>query len=174
MPKNPLAALRQRLRRWWQARLPATDTLALTQRNVYILPTGAGWMLALTLLILLIASINFQLNLGYLLTFLLAGSAVVAMHLSHGTLSGLHLHLKPPEPQFLGHSNLLEVQLTSQRHSPRFGIGVAVHGSGQRAFIDVPAQGSASSPGASSAGKVAAMSRRSPPASSMRSASRLG
>ena len=73
MPKNPLAALRQRLRRWWQARLPATDTLALTQRNVYILPTGSGWMLALTLLVLLIASINFQLNLGYLLTFLLAG-----------------------------------------------------------------------------------------------------
>ncbi len=41
----------------------------LTQRNVYILPTGPGWMLALTLLVLLIASINFQLNLGYLLTF---------------------------------------------------------------------------------------------------------
>ncbi|MBP6375867.1 MAG: DUF58 domain-containing protein, partial [Giesbergeria sp.] len=136
--------LRRRITDWWQSRLPRLDSLPLTQRNVYILPTGAGWMLALTLLILLIASINFQLNLGYLLTFLLAGSAVVAMHISHATLSGLHLHLKPPEPQFLGHSNLLEVQLTSQRHSPRFGIGVAVHGSGQWAFIDVPAQGSAS------------------------------
>ena len=140
----PSLNLRRRITDWWQSRLPRLDSLPLTQRNVYILPTGAGWMLALTLLILLIASINFQLNLGYLLTFLLAGSAVVAMHISHATLSGLHLHLKPPEPQFLGHSNLLEVQLTSQRHSPRFGIGVAVHGSGQWAFIDVPAQGSAS------------------------------
>ena len=140
----PSLNLRRRITDWWQSRLPRLDSLALTQRNVYILPTGAGWMLALTLLILLIASINFQLNLGYLLTFLLAGSAVVAMHLSHGTLSGLHLHLKPPEPQFLGHSSLLEVQLTSTRRSPRFGIGVAVHGSGQWAHIDVPAQGSAS------------------------------
>ena len=136
--------IRSRITHWWQSRLPQLDSLQLTQRNVYILPTGAGWMLALTLLVLLIASINFQLNLGYLLTFLLAGSAVVAMHISHATLRGLNLHLKPPEPQFLGHSSLLEVQLTSSRRSPRFGIGVAVHGSGQWAFCDLPAQGSAS------------------------------
>ena len=85
MPKNPLAALR----RWWQTRLPATDTLALTQRNVYILPTRAGWMLGVTLAVLLIGSINYQLNLGYALTFLLAGSALVSMHLTHATLRGL-------------------------------------------------------------------------------------
>lgn len=147
VPSRINQRLRQRFTDWWQSRLPRLDSLQLTQRNVYILPTGAGWMLALTLLILLIASINFQLNLGYLLTFLLAGSAVVAMHISHATLRGTALHLKPPEPQFLGHSTLLEVQLTSQRRSPRFGIGVAVHGAGsasQWAFTDVPAQGSAS------------------------------
>ena len=51
---NPIAAVRRRLTRWWQARLPLLDTWTLTQRNVYILPTGAGWMLALTLLVLLV------------------------------------------------------------------------------------------------------------------------
>ena len=90
---NPLASVRQRFQRWWQARLPLSDTLTLTQRNVYILPTGAGWMLLLTLLVLLVASINFQLNLGYLLTFLLAGSAVVGMYICHANLRGLTLHL---------------------------------------------------------------------------------
>ena len=140
---NPLAALRQRLNRWWQARLPLTDTTLLTQRNVYILPTGPGWMLALTLLVLLVASINFQLNLGYLLTFLLAGSAVVGMHICHATLRGLTLHLVPPEPQFLGHSAPLQVQLSSERRTPRFGIALAVHGSDHWAWTDVPAQGSA-------------------------------
>jgi hypothetical protein len=70
------------------AALIVSDTTLLTQRNVYILPTGAGWMLALTLLVLLVASINFQLNLGYLLTFLLAGSAVAGMHICHATLRG--------------------------------------------------------------------------------------
>ena len=51
------AALCRHLDHWWQARLPICDTTILTQRNVYILPTGAGWMLAITLLVLLVASI---------------------------------------------------------------------------------------------------------------------
>ncbi|MBY0455132.1 MAG: DUF58 domain-containing protein [Burkholderiaceae bacterium] len=136
------AALRRRLDHWWQARLPVCDTTVLTQRNVYILPTGAGWMLAVTLLVLLVASINFQLNLGYLLTFLLAGSATVGMHICHATLRGLTLHLHPPEAAFLGHSAVLDLQLTSQRRTARFGIALAVHGSGQWTWTDVPAQGS--------------------------------
>ena len=140
---NPLAALRRQVSRWMQSRLPLSDTLLLTQRNVYILPTGAGWMLALTLLVLLLASINFQLNLGYLLTFLLAGSAVAGMHICHGTLRGLTLHLQPPEPQFLGQGATLSVQLANQRRSPRRAVALAVHGSGHWAWADVPAQGNA-------------------------------
>lgn len=143
---NPLGAARRRFRRWWQARLRPTDTLMLTQRNVYILPTGAGWMLALTLLVLLVASINFQLNLGYLLTFLLAGSATVGMHLCHATLRGTQLRLLPPEPQFLGQGAALAVELSSERRTPRHGIALAVHGQDfppHWAWTDVPAQGSA-------------------------------
>lgn len=146
---NPLALLRRRFQRWWQARLPLSDTLVLTQRNVYILPTGAGWMLALTLAVLLVASINFQLNLGYLLTFLLAGSAVIGMHLCHANLRGLTLHLKAPEPHFMGTSTAFEVQLSSDRATPRYGIALAVHGTGRKephhwAWTDVPAQGQTS------------------------------
>ncbi|MFP5484120.1 MAG: hypothetical protein A3F76_12715 [Burkholderiales bacterium RIFCSPLOWO2_12_FULL_65_40] len=138
---HPVDAVRKRFERWWQARLPLTDTTVLTQRNVYILPTGAGWMLALTLLVLLVASINFQLNLGYLLTFLLAGSAVAGMHFCHATLRGLSLHLKPPEPLFLGQGAALQVQLASERRTPRLSIALAVYGSGHWAWTDVPAQG---------------------------------
>ena len=138
---HPVDAVRKRFERWWQARLPLTDTTVLTQRNVYILPTGAGWMLALTLLVLLVASINFQLNLGYLLTFLLAGSAVAGIHFCHATLRGLSLHLKPPEPHFLGQGAVLQVQLASERRTPRVSIALAVYGSGHWAWTDVPAQG---------------------------------
>ena len=149
---NPLPPLRRRFQRWWQARLPLSDTLALTQRNVYILPTGPGWMLALTLLLLLIASINYQLNLGYLLTFLLAGSAVVGMHICHANLRGLTLHLKTPDPHFMGTSTAFEVQVSSERTTPRYGIALSVHGVGKEshkqphhwAWTDVPAQGQAS------------------------------
>ncbi|MEP6792635.1 MAG: DUF58 domain-containing protein, partial [Ramlibacter sp.] len=65
---NPFAFARRQFRQWWQSRVPLADTKTLTQRNVYILPTRPGFMLGATLLVLLVASINYQLNLGYLLT----------------------------------------------------------------------------------------------------------
>jgi uncharacterized protein (DUF58 family) len=101
-----------------------TDTLTLTQRNVYILPTRPGLMLAATLLLLLLSSINYQLNLGYLLTFLLAGSAVVGMHVSHGTLRGLAMSMAPPPAGFAGRSTAFTVKLTNARRSVRRGIGL--------------------------------------------------
>lgn len=136
------ASLRTRWQNWWLARLPLTDQLTLTQGNVYILPTRAGWMLALTLLVLLIASINFQLNLGYLLTFLLTGSATASVYLCHGTLRGMQLHLTPPDPQFLGTPATLQIQLHNSRTTPRLAVSLAIHGSNQWAWADVPAQGS--------------------------------
>ncbi|HSO44739.1 MAG TPA: DUF58 domain-containing protein, partial [Rhodoferax sp.] len=97
-----MAHVRSRVAHWWQSRLPLSDGITLTQRNVYIMPTRAGLMLGVTLLVLLVAAINYQLNLGYLLTFLLAGSALVGMHVGHGTLRGLTLNLTAPEAIHLG------------------------------------------------------------------------
>ena len=133
---------RTQFKTWFESRLPRCDSLTLTQRNVYILPTGPGFMLAATLLLLLLTSINYQLNLGYLLTFLLAGSAIVGMHVSHGTLRGLALSLLPPQPQFVGASARLDVSFQSQRRRTRHGIGIAVMGSGHWVWTDVPALGS--------------------------------
>ena len=136
-------AARQWFERWWQARLPLCDVTTLTQRNVYILPSRPGFMLGATVLVLLVASINYQLNLGYVLTFLLAGSAVVGMILCHNTLRGLSLSLLPPDPVFAGASAVITISLQSRRRSQRFGIGLALSGSGQWVWSDVPAQGSA-------------------------------
>ncbi len=140
---NPLAHARARFQRWWQARIEPTDTTLLTQRNVYILPTAPGFMLAATLLLLLVASINYQLNLGYLLTFLLAGCAVVGMHVGHATLRGLSMHLIAPEPQYTGANAIISIQLNSTRKTARHGIGLGLLGSGHWAWTDVPALGSA-------------------------------
>ena len=139
---NPVRAVQARFRAWWQARLPLTDTVTLTQRNVYILPTRPGLMLAATLLVLLVASINYQLNLGYLLTFLLAGSAVVGMHVCHGTLRGIRMHLVPPEPQFAGGVATVTVQLANDRPTARWGVGLALLGSDHWVWADIPAAAS--------------------------------
>ncbi len=142
---NPAAVLRARFQQWWQSRLPHSDTLELGQRNVYILPTPAGLMFAATLVVLLLASINYQLNLGYVLTFLLAGSGIVSMHVTHGTLRGLTLRLRAPAPVFAGEPALLEAVLASPDRA-RFGIGLKLHDAAASTltWIDVPAQGQAS------------------------------
>jgi hypothetical protein len=136
--------VRARVRRWLTARLPRSDSQLLTQANVYILPTRAGWMFALTLIVLLLASINYQLNLGYLLTFLLAGSGVVSMHITHGTLRGLTLHLRPVAPAFAGSAAVLDIVLSSPT-STRFGIGLRLLEApvATLAWTNVPAGGQA-------------------------------
>lgn len=132
----------RRLQRWLNARLPLCDHTELTQRNVFILPTRAGWLLALTLLVLLLTSINYQLNLGYLITFLLTGSALASMLLGHANLRGLQLGLLPPQPVFAGTSAALLIQLHNQSQQPRFGLALAVMDSQRWSRSDVPVQGS--------------------------------
>lgn len=149
---NPMAIMRARMQRWFESRLPLTDSVLLTQRTVYILPTRPGLMLGLTLLVLLVASINYQLNLGYLLTFLLAGTALVGMHVCHGTLRGLAMNLIAPHAHYAGASTAFDIKLTNSRRSVRHGIGLSVlnpqavdaqQGSKRHwVWTDVPAQGS--------------------------------
>ncbi|MEO8297448.1 MAG: DUF58 domain-containing protein [Burkholderiales bacterium] len=118
----------QRWTAWWLQRHPPSDTLALTQRNVYIVPTRAGWLFAAMLGVLLLASINYQLNLGYLLTFLLAGVGLSSMHGTHATLRGLQLQLVVGEPVFVGESVRLTITLqdgsSNRRQRARYGIGI--------------------------------------------------
>jgi uncharacterized protein (DUF58 family) len=136
--------VRARVRRWLTSRLPRTDNQLLTQGNVYILPTRAGWMFALTLIVLLLASVNYQLNLGYVLTFLLAGSGIVSMHITHGTLRGLTLHLRPVAPAFAGSPAVLDIVMSSPTSS-RFGIGLRMLDApaSTLAWTNVPAGGQA-------------------------------
>jgi uncharacterized protein (DUF58 family) len=140
----PASWARARFRAWWQSRLPRTDTQLLTQRNVFILPTRAGLLFAATLLLLLVGSINYQLNLGYLLTFVLCGSGVVSMHLTHNTLRGLTLHLHPVGAVHAGDAALLEVVLTTAG-AARWGIGLRVDGAPATtlSWTDVPSGGQA-------------------------------
>lgn len=134
--------IRQRLRTWWHARLRPVESWTLTQRNLYIVPTRAGLAFAFTLLLLLLASINYQLNLGYALTFLLAGSAVASMHMTHGALRGLTLHVRPPGPIHVGQASELTVVITNPG-GRRHGLGFRVEDAGAHAdmaWVDADAQ----------------------------------
>jgi len=144
-----------RFQRWWESRHTPTDHWVLTQRNVYILPTGTGLAFAALLLALLLASINYQLSLGYLLTFALAASAVASMHITHATLSGLHLRLQPVGRVSVGETLTWTLVIDNPGRA-RWGLGFAwgtrrvaasaglAAPSGSPVWLDIGAQSQAS------------------------------
>jgi uncharacterized protein (DUF58 family) len=82
-------------RHWWESRVLPRDHVTFTQRNLYILPTPAGWGFAAVIMVMLLASINEQINLGYALTFMVSGAALMTMHITHANVRGLTLRLLP-------------------------------------------------------------------------------
>ena len=70
----------RRFSRWINRRIPRADSVLFSQKNIFILPTGAGVVFGILLLIMLITGINYQNSLIYLLTFMLGALFVGAMH----------------------------------------------------------------------------------------------
>ncbi len=133
----------ERLRSYLENRLPRSDSWALTQSSIYILPTRAGWAFAVTLLVMLLAAINYQLNLGYVLTFLLCGAGLAGMQQTHGNLRGLTLRVRSPQPVFAGEPAAMDIVLDNPGRE-RSGIGLGVYRAGHKgmAWVDAPAHGS--------------------------------
>jgi len=77
---------------------------------------------------------------------LLAGSAAASMQMTHGSLRGLTLHLKPLVPAFDGDAAVLEVVVTNPG-AARLGVGFGLD-LGRRpvplAYAEIPAQGQVS------------------------------
>ena len=122
---------------------PESGVVVLTQRRVYILPTGQGLLFGATLGLLLIGSINYNLSLGYVLTFLLAGLGVVTM--LHTWRNLAHLALRPGRvsPVFAGEHAVFDVTLENHAAFDRVAIGV-VRTDSTPAYADIPIQGAAS------------------------------
>jgi uncharacterized protein (DUF58 family) len=138
--------VRARFRAWWSARMQPRESQTLTQRNIYIVPSRAGVAFCFTLLLLLVVSINYQLSLGFALTFLLAGSAAASMQMTHGSLRGLTLHLKPLAPAFDGEAAVLEMVVTNPGGS-RLGVGFGLDLAARPiplAYVEIAAEGQTS------------------------------
>ncbi|HTH94782.1 MAG TPA: DUF58 domain-containing protein [Rhodocyclaceae bacterium] len=104
---------------WWlRQRTADTPPLILTQRRIYVLPTKAGLAYAATLIVLLVASINYNLSLGYALTFLLAGLGIVAIVHAFRNLSGLRLSPASATSGFAGRHIQFSVTLGTERPRP--------------------------------------------------------
>lgn len=74
-----LTALRQQFRTWLFRPKIESGTITLNQRRIFILPTKQGLGFAGVLLLMLLGDINYNLSLGYALTFLLATAGAMTM-----------------------------------------------------------------------------------------------
>ena len=100
--------------------------LSIGPRQIYILPTRFGLMYATLVLAMLIGSINYANNLGYLLTFFLAGIGVTTILHTWRNLLDLKLSIEAVTPVFAGQEFELEVNVKNTHNRTRGAIQLAV------------------------------------------------
>ena len=117
------AAANQRVLRWARKRQGQdASTTQLGPGRVYILPTGVGLIYALMTFAMLLGSMNYNNNLSFVLTFMLAALGLVAMHQCQRNLVGLELSFAGVEPVFAGQTAQFQVAVTNHSKSPRHGV----------------------------------------------------
>jgi uncharacterized protein (DUF58 family) len=117
---------------------PERGAITLGHRRVYIMPTRLGLMFAVTLLIMLVGSINYVLSLGFMLTFLLAGMAIAGMVHTVRNLARLVVVSGRAEPVFAGETAQFRVFLENAANWVRPAIMVRHEASGAQTVTDVP------------------------------------
>jgi uncharacterized protein (DUF58 family) len=115
--------------------------VALGQRRVYILPTGGGLMFGMTVLLMLIGSINYNLSLGYVLVFLLAGNGMVSMLHTWRNLARISLKPGKASPVFAGELAGFRIQIDNPGSLPRTSLAIQLS-SQPPEYFDVLAGGS--------------------------------
>jgi len=130
-----------RLHQWFFGRRSDEHwPLVLGQRRIFIVPSAAGMLFALVLLVMLIGAINYDLSLGHALIFLLAGLGLVGMVHSFHNLFGLRLTPGRAEATFVGDLARFPLQLENPRRQPRRALELSFSGQPLVA-IDLPAEG---------------------------------
>ena len=125
-----LNSLNQSLQKWMFRPTLEHGTVTLTQRRIFILPTWRGVGFAFLLLLMLVGDINYNLSLGYVLTFLLSSMAVMSMLHAFRNMAQLQVQAGYCEPVFAGetaqfvfyfhnHNNLPRYQLTLKNIPPK-------------------------------------------------------
>ncbi len=102
MEKSSHGRFNQLYQRWMDWRLPARDRIVLRNRRLFIFPTRAGFVFFGLLILLWLVATNFENNLIFGLTFLLAAIFVVAIFHTFFNLSGLSIEAGYTPPCFCG------------------------------------------------------------------------
>ncbi|MBY0574962.1 MAG: DUF58 domain-containing protein [Undibacterium sp.] len=103
---------------------PEHGEIILKQRRVFTLPNKAGLLFVVLLLIIFLTSVNYNLNLGFGMTYLLIGVAIVNMIFTFRNLAYLRLHASAPSPVFAGETLHFPIHLKNTQSLARYAIQI--------------------------------------------------
>ena len=137
-----LAALNDRFGRAlraWAKRRQGIDPpdIELQSRRIYILPTRSGLIFGAIVFVMLLGAMNYNNNLGFALTFLLAGVGIVSMHHCHHNLAGLRLLALGAQPVFAGEPLRFRFNLENDSGQARWQLRLSLDGKKSDTCADI-------------------------------------
>ncbi len=135
--------LARRLQQWiFRLRRDETLPIVLGQRRIFILPSGAGYLFAVVLAVMLLGAINYTLSLGHALVFLLVGLGLAAMVHTFRNLLGIEITPGRPLPVHAGETARFPIHLRNLRDDARRALGFRF-ADGDEVFTHLPARDNA-------------------------------
>jgi uncharacterized protein (DUF58 family) len=114
--------LRSRFQEWVNRRIPPARVVTLDQRRIFIFPSKVGLFFGCSLLVMLVAAINFENNLSYALVFLLATLFVVATLHTYANLAGLTIRAVRAQPAFPGQQSEFHLMIERGKQRDHYGL----------------------------------------------------
>jgi uncharacterized protein (DUF58 family) len=122
------ATIKQSFRTWLFRPRIETGTITLTQRRIFIIPTKQGFTLGFVLVLMLLGDINYNLSLGYVLTFLLTMMAVMSMLHAFRNLAHLEIRAGRAEAVFNGETARFMLHFNNRSKLPRYQLSLVQTG----------------------------------------------
>jgi len=126
----------------FQLRDSEPGTITLGMRRVFIVPTKPGIAFVGLLLVMLIGALNYNLGLGFALTFFTGACAVADMYLTAKNLALLQLAPGRAPPVFAGEEAQFELHLLNRTKLDRYAVWLGFQADGEpRQVTDIAAGG---------------------------------
>ncbi|MDF3833513.1 DUF58 domain-containing protein [Cupriavidus basilensis] len=108
---------------WLQRpRTPRQGVVTLDRRHLYILPSRAGLGFAALLMVMLLTSLNYNISLGFALTFLLGGIGMACMWQAYRNLLDMTVAGAGATPAFAGEPAAFSLRIAGADAPVRIGI----------------------------------------------------
>lgn len=101
---------------------PVNGVVRFDRRHLYILPTRGGIGFGVLLMAMLLTSLNYNISLGFALTFLLSGIGMACMWMAYRNLLDLSVSAGAASPAFVGDAAVFALNVDNADEAARIGL----------------------------------------------------